>query len=59
MKKILVVAPGFAADNLETLYDIKIETRETFLKHGGTDFTYIPCLNSEDYWIDAVMKIIS
>lgn len=59
VKKILVVAPGFAADNLETLYDIKIETQETFLKHGGTDFSYIPCLNSEAYWVDAVMKIIS
>jgi ferrochelatase len=59
LDKILVVAPGFAADNLETLYDIKIKTQETFLQHGGTDFCYIPCLNSNDYWIDAVMKIIS
>ncbi|MFV0539385.1 MAG: ferrochelatase [Dysgonomonas sp.] len=59
LKKILVVAPGFAADNLETLYDIKIKTQETFLQHGGVDFSYIPCLNSEDYWIDAVKEIIS
>lgn len=59
LTKILVVAPGFAADNLETLYDIKIKAQETFLQHGGTDFSYIPCLNSNDYWIDAVMKIIS
>lgn len=59
LKKILVVAPGFAADNLETLYDIKIKTKETFLQHGGTDFSYIPCLNCEDYWVDAVKKIIS
>lgn len=59
LNKILVVAPGFAADNLETLYDIKIKTQETFLQHGGTEFSYIPCLNSNDYWIDAVMKIIS
>jgi ferrochelatase len=58
-KKILVVAPGFAADNLETLYDINIKTRELFLKHGGTDFNYIPCLNSEDCWVEAVAKIIS
>jgi ferrochelatase len=58
-KKILVVAPGFAADNLETLYDINIKTKELFLKHGGTDFNYIPCLNSEDYWVEAAAKIIS
>lgn len=58
-RRILVIAPGFAADNLETLYDIKIKTQELFLKHGGTDFSYIPCLNSEDYWVEGVIKIIS
>lgn len=58
-KKLLVVAPGFAADNLETLYDIDIRTKELFLKQGGIDFTYIPCLNSEPHWVEAVAKIIS
>ncbi len=58
-KKILVVAPGFAADNLETLYDINLKTKELFIKHGGTELTYIPCLNSEDYWVESVVKIIS
>jgi ferrochelatase len=58
-KKIRVIAPGFAADNLETLYDINIKTKELFLKHGGTDFEYIHCLNSEDYWVEAIVKIIS
>jgi len=58
-KKLLVVAPGFAADNLETLYDINIKTKELFLKHGGTDFDYIPCLNSNATWVEAISKIIS
>lgn len=58
-KKLLVIAPGFAADNLETLYDINIKTRELFLKHGGTNFDYIPCLNSNASWVEAVAKIIS
>jgi len=58
-KRLLVIAPGFAADNLETLYDIKIKTQELYLKHGGTSLSYIPCLNSEDYWVEAVTKIIS
>jgi ferrochelatase len=58
-KKVLVIAPGFAADNLETLYDIKIKTQELFIRHGGADFSYIPCLNSEDYWVESVIKIIS
>lgn len=59
IKKLLVVAPGFAADNLETLYDINIKTRELFLSNGGDSFTFVPCLNSEDYWVEAVVRIIT
>lgn len=58
-KKVIVIAPGFAADNLETLYDINIKSRETFLKNGGKQFSYIPCLNDNEYWTEAIAKIIS
>lgn len=58
-KNIIILAPGFPVDNLETLYDIDIEARELFFKAGGEKFTFIPSLNSEDYWIDALWKIIS
>lgn len=57
--RVMVVCPGFAADNLETLFDIKIKSNEYFKKHGGKDFTYIPCLNSEDCWVEGIIKIIS
>ncbi len=46
-KKICVIAPGFVADCLETLEEIRMEGKEDFLKLGGTHFSYIPCLNSE------------
>ena len=58
-KNIAIIAPGFPVDNLETLYDIDIEARELFMQSGGTKFTFIPSLNAEDYWIDAIWKIIS
>ncbi|MFC4674257.1 ferrochelatase [Dysgonomonas termitidis] len=58
-KKLLVIAPGFAADNLETLYDINIKAKELFIDKGGAQLTFIPCLNSEDYWVESVAKIIS
>jgi protoporphyrin/coproporphyrin ferrochelatase len=45
IKKIAVFAPGFSADNLETLEEIAIRGRETFEEAGGTDFAYLPCLN--------------
>ena len=58
-RKIIAVTPGFACDNLETLYDINIKAKEVFLKNGGQSFKYVSCLNSEDYWVDAVLNIIS
>lgn len=57
-KDILVISPGFACDNLETLYDIKIRAKEQFFKYGGRSLTYVPCLNSEDYWVEELTKII-
>ena len=58
-KKIAVISPGFAVDNLETLYDVDIEARKLFIKAGGEKLIFIPSLNAEDYWIDALWKIIS
>ena len=46
-KKICVIAPGFVSDCLETLEEIRIQGKEDFLKHGGTHFSYIPCLNDQ------------
>ena len=46
IKNVAVVMPGFAADCLETLEEIKIEAAESFLEHGGENFTAIPCLNA-------------
>lgn len=46
VKKIAVIAPGFAADCVETLEEIQAEVREAFLEAGGEEFSYIPCLNA-------------
>ena len=45
--KVALIAPGFSADCLETLEELAIRGRETFLEAGGTDFAYLPCLNAE------------
>ena len=59
IKKIAVVCPSFVADNLETLEEINIEARETFIEAGGEKFVFIPCLNNDDNWIDFLVKYIS
>lgn len=48
VKKLAVVAPAFSADCLETLEEINMELRETFMEAGGTHFHYIPCLNDSE-----------
>lgn len=45
VKKLAVLTPGFSADNLETLEEIAIRGRETFIEAGGTHFAALPCLN--------------
>jgi len=45
VKRVVMLAPGFSADCLETLEELQIRGRETFEHAGGTDFAYLPCLN--------------
>jgi|TARA_B100001741_G_scaffold239291_1_gene200302 ferrochelatase len=49
-KNILVICPGFASDCVETLEEISIQGKESFINSGGNNFDLIPCLNdSEDH----------
>jgi ferrochelatase len=50
-KKLLVMTPAFVADCLETLEEISVEGKETFLTAGGTTFQQIPCLNDHPAYI--------
>jgi len=55
--RVDVVCPGFVADCLETLEEMGIEGRETFLGAGGREFHLLPCLNERADWIDALTAI--
>jgi protoporphyrin/coproporphyrin ferrochelatase len=57
--RIAVVAPGFSADCLETLEELAIRGRETFLAAGGTDFAYLPCLNDSGPGVDMLRSLIA
>jgi len=52
IKNLLVVCPAFVSDCLETLEEIAIRGKETFLEAGGESFTFIPCLNSNLQWVE-------
>ena len=56
-ERVDVMCPGFTSDCLETLEEIAQEARDAFLDAGGKTFHYIPCLNDEPTWIEALAHI--
>ena len=58
VKKLLVVCPSFVSDCLETLEEIAIRGKESFLLAGGESFQMIPCLNVHPLWIKAVAGLV-
>jgi ferrochelatase len=57
IRRIAVISPAFAADCLETLEEIAVQGRESFLHHGGERFTYVPALNDGDGHIDLLERL--
>ena len=58
IKNLLVICPGFASDCVETLEEINIQARESFLEKGGKNFDLIPCLNDDSEHIDLFEKLV-
>lgn len=58
IRNVSVICPGFAADCLETLEEIRIQNRDLFLHAGGEQFSYIPALNDNDSHIHALTELI-
>jgi ferrochelatase len=48
VKRLAIVAPGFAADCLETIEELGVEMRDLFLRKGGEKFARLPCLNDSE-----------
>jgi len=59
VKNLLVICPGFASDCVETLEEINIQGRESFLKNGGENFDLIPCLNDNPDHIELLDQLIN
>jgi ferrochelatase len=58
VKRLAVVAPGFAADCLETLEELDMENRQAFVASGGEKFAYIPCLNAGQLGMRVIERIV-
>ena len=58
-KNILVICPGFASDCVETLEEIAIQGKESFIENGGVNFDVVPCLNDNDDHINLLEHLIN
>jgi ferrochelatase len=58
VKNLLILCPAFVSDCLETLEEIEIRGRKTFMEAGGESFTMIPCLNTAPLWVKALSAIV-
>ena len=56
--RVAIFAPGFSADCLETLEEIALRGRDTFLEAGGTHFAYLPCLNDSPLGMAMLERLI-
>jgi protoporphyrin/coproporphyrin ferrochelatase len=59
IKKLLVVCPAFVSDCLETLEEIEIRGKESFLQSGGTGYEMVPCLNTSPLWVQTLANWVS
>ena len=57
-KNILTICPGFSSDCVETLEEILIQGKESFLNSGGKNFDMVPCLNDSDDHIMLLKSLI-
>jgi ferrochelatase len=57
-RRVDVICPGFIADCLETLEEIAMEGKASFLNAGGGEYRYIPALNDRPVWINALADLV-
>lgn len=57
-RSILVVAPAFVTDCLETIIEIGFEYKEMFLEEGGVKLEMVESLNDSEVWVKAIADIV-
>ena len=58
-KKLLVLCPAFVADCLETLEEINVRGKESFMSSGGEKFVHVPCMNTSVGWVNTFVAYCS
>ncbi|WP_240206942.1 ferrochelatase [Vibrio sp. CyArs1] len=58
IKSLDIITPAFSVDCLETLEEIAVEAKETFIEAGGESYRYICCLNDSQEHIDMMVELV-
>jgi len=56
-KRLLVFAPAFTSDCLETIYEIGVEYQDIFKEAGGEKVQLVESLNDSAPWIEALKQL--
>jgi len=59
VKRLAILSPAFTADCLETLEELGMAGKESFLEHGGEDLMLVPSLNTHPAWVDAMAGLLA
>lgn len=59
VSRVDIISPAFSADCLETLEELEMENRETFIESGGKDYHYIACLNDREDHIQMMCDLVN
>ena len=54
-----MICPGFSSDCVETLEEILIQGKVSFLKSGGNNFDLVPCLNDNEDHIKLLNHLVT
>lgn len=60
VRRLLVVAPSFVADCLETISELGDEGKEIFVRAGGDPdgYSVAPSLNADPRWVEAAASLV-
>ena len=59
VKNLLVICPGFSSDCVETLEEIAIQGKDSFIGAGGENFDLVPCLNDNNDHINLLFELVN
>ncbi|TVP12735.1 ferrochelatase [Shewanella sp. KCT] len=58
IKRVDILCPAFAVDCLETLEEISIGGKESFIEAGGEAYHFIPCLNEDEAHMQLLADLV-